>query len=68
MKRIKLDVLVFLGCAVSMTAHHASTANDAVPPPASAAVVQVPAREVQIAFASQNIWRWRVVDNSTVLI
>jgi hypothetical protein len=68
MKRIKLVVLVFLGCAVSMMAHHVAVANDAVPPPASAAVVQVPAREVEIHFASQNIWRWRAVDYTTVLI
>lgn len=51
-----------------MMTHRVAAANDPVPPPASAAVVQVPAREVEIPFASQNIWRWRVVDNTTVVI
>jgi Family of unknown function (DUF6491) len=67
MKRIKLGVL-FLGCNVSMLAHYAAAADDPVSPPASTAVGPAPAREMQIPFASQTIWRWRVVDNNTVLI
>ena len=65
MKWIKLGVLVLSGCSVWMLAR---AADDPAPPPQSTAAAPAPAGEVQIPFASQNIWNWRVVDNNTVLI
>jgi Family of unknown function (DUF6491) len=59
MKQIKLGVLMLSACGVSLMAHRAAAADNP-PPPA--------AREVQIPFASQNILKWQVVDNNTVLI
>jgi Family of unknown function (DUF6491) len=67
-KRIKLSVLFLSGCSVSLLMHNAAAADDPVPPPASTAAAPAAGVEAQIPFASQTIWRWRVVDNNTVLI
>jgi hypothetical protein len=58
MKRIKLGVLFFLICGITMMAQSAAAADDSAPA----------AGEAQIPFADKNIWNWQVVDNNTVLI
>jgi hypothetical protein len=51
-----------------MLGHYAAAADDPVPPPESKEAAPAPADEVQIPFAGQNIWKWQVVDNNTLLI
>jgi hypothetical protein len=70
-KRTKLGVLFLSGCCVSALGHYAAAADDPVPPPVpppASTIATAPAEEVQIAFAGQNIWKWQVLDNNTLLI
>ena len=68
---IKLGLLVLAACSALMPSHDAAAADDPVPPaaaPPASTIATAPAGEVQIPFAGQNIWKWQVLDNNTVLL